>query len=75
MDAVSYFDAVLFPFAAAASIVRRIRGWDELPRYDVRTPSPLANRLLTGILASEAPLVGRWSPPAGDSVLAIARRP
>jgi hypothetical protein len=74
VDLVNYFGAWLFPAASARAIVRRFRGWDE-PRPDFVARSAPVNRAFTWLAVSEAPLVARWSLPAGVALVAVARKP
>ena len=74
VDLASYFDSWLFPAAATRSVVRRFRGWQE-PRADFRPRAAPVDQALLWLSSSEASLVGRWSPPAGASVVALAHKP
>ncbi len=74
VDLVSYFDAWLFPAAAARAVVRRFRGWQE-PRADFRPRSVPVDQALLWLSSAEATVLGRWSPPAGASVVAVAHKP
>ena len=72
VDAIGYFNSLLFPVAAAKRMVGNITGKtgsdDDLP------PAPV-NALLRGVFALERHLVGRVSMPIGVSLFAIARAP
>ena len=69
----SYRNSLLFPFAAAARLVRRGRKSRESARSDVRpVPRPL-NAALSGVLALERRLGGRF--PFGLSVFCVAAKP
>lgn len=73
-DLVSYFGAWLFPAVSARAVVRRFRGWTD-PRPDFISRSTALDRALTWVAVSEAPLIGRWSPPVGVSLVAVAHKP
>jgi SAM-dependent methyltransferase len=69
----TYRNALLFPAAAAARIARRGRRAREGARSDVRPVPRLLNRLLSGVLAFERRLGGRF--PFGLSVFCVAEKP
>lgn len=74
VELVSYFGTWLFPAVSARAVLRRFRGWTD-PRPDFVPRSAPVNRALQWLVASEAPLIGRWSPPAGIALVALARKP
>jgi SAM-dependent methyltransferase len=70
---LTYFNSLLFPLIAGVRMLKGlfgIAGGD-----DEAMPSPLLNRLLGAVFASERHLVGRLPLPAGVSLLMLARRP
>jgi len=72
IDAIGYFNSLLFPIAAAKRMIGNATGAtgsdDDLP------PAPV-NALFRGVFALERHLVGRVSLPVGVSLFAIARGP
>lgn len=75
VEEISYFNTVLFPVVAAVRIGRRLRrGQTEEGASDFTMPSPLVNRLLLAVLASEAVLLRAGSLPIGVSIVAVARK-
>lgn len=72
VDAIGYFNSLLFPIAAAKRVIGNATGAtgsdDDLP------PAPV-NALLRGVFTLERHLMGRVSLPIGVSLFAIARVP
>ncbi len=69
----THFNSVLFPPIAAVRLAKsglRIQGGD-----DEAMPSPLVNRVLKGLFASERRILGATDLPFGVSILMIAERP
>ncbi len=73
VDLVSYYDTWLFPAVAARAVVRRFRGWQE-PRADFRPRSAPVDHALVWLSSAEGSVIGRWSPPAGASIVAVAHK-
>ena len=68
IETISYFNSLLFPVAAAARIVGKLRGKGESD--DSMPPAPV-NAALKTIFGLERHLVGRIPLPAGVSLVAI----
>ena len=68
IETLSHFNTLLFPVAAAARIVGKVRGKNE---SDDNMPAEPLNRLLGGIFGLERHLVGRVPLPAGVSLVAL----
>ena len=68
IETISYFNSLLFPVAAAARIVGKLRGKSESD--DSMPPAPV-NAVLKTIFGLERHLVGRIPLPAGVSLVAI----
>lgn len=71
VERTSFFNALLFLPAAAVRLVDRWRGRPAASGSAL--PSPVANRVLTGLFAAEAPWLRRRNLPFGLSLLALAR--
>lgn len=71
VEYLSYFNTWLFPLVAAA----RLTGVDSKQSGVLSMPNGFINALLTRIFASERWLLGRFSLPAGVSLLALVRNP
>jgi SAM-dependent methyltransferase len=69
---VSYFNSLLFPLIAGVRILHKLTGGGK--GDDLTMPSPLTNKLLTAIFASERFAIGRFSLPFGVSLLLLAQR-
>jgi SAM-dependent methyltransferase len=69
LDAIGYFNSLLFPLAVAERLASRVRGKDNA---DVKLPSPALNALLERVFAAERHLVGRLPLPPGLSLFAVA---
>jgi SAM-dependent methyltransferase len=65
----SYFNTFLFPLAAAARIIDRIRGGEAASGAEM--PSAFVNKILKIIFASEAAALARFNLPVGVSILAM----
>jgi SAM-dependent methyltransferase len=65
---ISYFNTLLFPLAAAARIVGKLRGKKE---SDDKMPAAPLNKLFETVFGLERHLVGRVPLPAGVSLVAI----
>ncbi|MGI9175588.1 MAG: class I SAM-dependent methyltransferase, partial [Rhodothermales bacterium] len=68
----SYFNTLLFPFVLGIRTLNNLLGRDE--GSDLAMPSPLVNKLLTRVFASERHLVPRTALPLGVSILLVAQR-
>lgn len=68
IETISYFNSLLFPVAAAARIVGKLRGKSESD--DNMPPAPV-NAALKAVFGLERHLVGRVPLPAGVSLVAI----
>jgi SAM-dependent methyltransferase len=74
IERISYFNTVLFPVVAAVRLARRLRPHPSREgASDFTMPSPLVNRVLLGLLSSEAALLRVASLPIGVSIVAVAR--
>ncbi|MBU1672466.1 MAG: class I SAM-dependent methyltransferase [Actinobacteria bacterium] len=71
IELLSYYNTILFPPAAAARILSKIRRAEPGPDLSV-PPGPL-NRLAERVFASERHLLGRVPLPFGLSLIAVAR--
>jgi 2-polyprenyl-3-methyl-5-hydroxy-6-metoxy-1,4-benzoquinol methylase len=67
------YNTLLFPLAAAVRLASKIAPGSSKPG-DLKVPSAPMNRLLTGVMASEAPALGRLPFPFGLSLIAVVRR-
>lgn len=72
---MSYTNAVTLPLTLAVRLAQRCRGSAAAAGEQEMTvpPAPL-NAVLAGLLRMEAWIVGRWSLPAGSSLMAVARK-
>ena len=68
VETLSHFNTLLFPVAAAARIVGKLRGKNE---SDDKMPPAPVNGLLAGIFGLERHLVGRVPLPVGVSLVAL----
>lgn len=77
IERLSYFNTWLFPMAATVRLLRRLRdrGRPPTPASDFTMPSPLVNRLLEEVFASEATVLRLGPLPIGVSILAVCRKP
>lgn len=75
VERATYFNTWLFPIAAVVRVGQRLFRRKSAPRPDLEMSSPLFDKLLTRVFASERHLVRRRSLPFGVSLLVIARRP
>lgn len=72
VEKCSHFNALLFPLIVAVRFLKRLAGQADSP--DDETPSPVVNKALQAIFASERLLLRHVSFPFGVSILGIARR-
>ena len=68
----THFNCLLFPPIAGIRLLQRLGG-GKAGSDDERLPSPLVNRLLTWLFASERHLIGRLPLPFGVSLLVLAK--
>lgn len=70
---MSYFNTLLFPLVATVRLIEKI--WPQgIGNDDLELPSPLVNRALEVIFASERYVIPRARLPFGVSLLAVARK-
>jgi SAM-dependent methyltransferase len=69
LDAIGYFNSLLFPVAVAERLSSKVRGRDEA---DLSVPPGPINATLEKVFASERHLVGRLPLPPGLSLFAVA---
>ena len=69
LEAIGYFNSLLFPVAVAARLAGKLTGKDESD--DHLPPAPL-NKALEAVFAQEARLIGRVPLPPGLSLFAVA---
>lgn len=69
LDAIGYFNSLLFPVAVAARMASKLRGTD---RADLTLPAAPINGLLETTFALERHLIGRVPLPPGLSLFAVA---
>ncbi|HYA34027.1 MAG TPA: hypothetical protein VEF03_00335, partial [Candidatus Binataceae bacterium] len=69
---VSYCNSLLFPAIAAVRIAHRALGSTGKEDHDLSMPSPMMNRLLYEVYASERYMIGRFRAPFGVSLIALA---
>lgn len=69
LDAIGYFNSLLFPVAVAERLWSKLRGKDEA---DLTIPPRPVNATLEKIFAAERHLVGRLPLPPGLSLFAVA---
>jgi len=75
IEAISYFNTVLFPVVAAVRLARRLRRRSpDTAASDFTMPAPWVNRVLLALLSSEAVLLRAGSLPIGVSIVAVARK-
>jgi SAM-dependent methyltransferase len=70
----TYFNTLLFPPILAARLAMRVRRPSEL-KSENELGGPVANAILSGIFALEAPLLDRTDLPIGVSLACVARKP
>jgi len=71
IERASYFNALLFPLAAAVRVTKNLLG---VRTEDDAMPSPAVNRILQGLFASEAGWLRRGSLPFGLSIVIIGKK-
>jgi SAM-dependent methyltransferase len=69
LEAIGYFNSLLFPVAVAERMVSKVRGKDEA---DLKLPSAPLNKALEKAFALERHAVGRVPLPPGLSLFAVA---
>jgi hypothetical protein len=69
LEAIGYFNSLLFPAAVAERLASKVRGKQDA---DLTTPSHPLNAGLERIFAAERHLVGRVPLPIGLSLFAVA---
>jgi SAM-dependent methyltransferase len=69
LEAIGYFNSLLFPVAVAERLSSKLRGKDEA---DLNMPPALLNAALEKVFAAERHLVGRLPFPPGLSLFAVA---
>ena len=69
LDAIGYFNSLLFPVAVAERLSSKMRGKDEA---DLKMPPAPLNSALEKVFAAERHLVGRLPLPLGLSLFAVA---
>jgi SAM-dependent methyltransferase len=69
LDAIGYFNSLLFPVAMAERLSSKLRGKDEA---NLSVPAKPLNDVLERVFASERHLVGRLPLPPGLSLFAVA---
>ena len=69
LEAIGYFNSLLFPLAVAERLSSRLRGKDEA---DLRLPPAPLNTALEKAFAAERHLIGRFPLPPGLSLFAVA---
>ena len=69
LDAIGYFNSLLFPVAVAERLSSKLRGKDEA---DLTMPPAPLNAVLERVFAAERHLVGRLPLPPGLSLFAVA---
>ena len=69
LEAIGYFNSLLFPVAVAERLSSKLRGKDEA---DLTMPPALLNTALEKVFAAERHLVGRLPLPPGLSLFAVA---
>jgi SAM-dependent methyltransferase len=69
LDALGYFNSLLFPVAVAERLSSKLRGKDEA---DLSVPPAPLNAALEGVFAVERHLIGRLPLPPGLSLFAVA---
>ncbi len=74
VEHISFANMFLFPVALLKRVGEKLTGARD-EASDLRVSAGLFNKLFEKILASEAPLVARYSLPFGLSVVAVGRKP
>ena len=69
LEAIGYFNSLLFPVAVAERLASKVRGKDDA---DLALPPAPLNQALERIFASERALIGRVPLPPGLSLFAVA---
>jgi SAM-dependent methyltransferase len=69
LEAIGYFNSLLFPLAVAERLSSKLRGRDDA---DVKLPSRPVNAAFEAVFAAERHLVGRLPLPPGLSLFAVA---
>ena len=69
LDAIGYFNSLLFPVAVAERLASKLRGNEDA---DLSLPPAPINQALERIFAAERALVGRFPLPPGLSLFAVA---
>jgi SAM-dependent methyltransferase len=69
LEAIGYFNSLLFPAAVAERLASKARGKDDA---DLTLPSPPLNAALERAFAAERHLIGRVPLPVGLSLFAVA---
>ena len=69
LEAIGYFNSLLFPLAIAERFASRARGKDEA---DLKLPAKPLNAALEQAFALERYAIGRWPLPPGLSLFAVA---
>jgi SAM-dependent methyltransferase len=69
IDAIGYFNSLLFPAAIAERLASKVRGKES---GDLALPPALLNSALQHVFAAERHLVGRFPLPPGLSLFAVA---
>lgn len=74
IELLSYANTTLFPLAAAARVVHKVRK-QKIESADMKIPPRPVNALFRGLYSFERHLLGRWWMPFGLSVACVARQP
>lgn len=69
LEAIGYFNSLLFPLAVAQRLASKVKGSDE---SDLKMPAALLNSALEKAFAAERHLIGRVPLPPGLSLFAVA---
>ena len=69
LDAIGYFNSLLFPVAVADRMSSKLRGKDD---SDLKLPPAPLNRALEGVFRTERHLIGRFPLPPGLSLFVVA---
>lgn len=73
VERATYYNTILFPAAAVARPLERLRPPKGEGASDLRMPPPMVNRTLSRVFGSEARILSRLNLPVGVSVAAVAR--
>jgi SAM-dependent methyltransferase len=73
IELLSYANTALFPLAALARMLHRLRG-GKIESADMKVPPAPVNALFRGIYSAERHALGRVPMPFGLSVVAVARK-